>query len=287
GLSSALIYPPGRFASTEELIALARHCGSYWTHLRSESATEMEAFDEAFRIAREAHVSLNTFHIKAGGPMRGHMPEIIAKIEAEQKKGLDVQSNIYPYTATATDLTSIVPAWALEGGYLQFVQELRIGDASGILIREIPTPALKQYERKRLNEIAAAMHTDPAEAALRLFEGSVSSPIGIYFGLLESDMQYALKQPWVSVGSDSGAVVGVFKQAGAHPRAYGTFPRVAGHYVRDVHLFTLEEAVRKMTSQAASRAGFKDRGVLKVGDKADVIVFDPQKIADTSTYEDP
>jgi dihydroorotase/N-acyl-D-amino-acid deacylase len=300
GLSSALIYPPGRFASTEELIALARHCRSYWTHLRSESIGEMEAFDEAFRIAREAHVSLNTFHIKAGGPMRGHMPEIVAKIEGEQKKGLDVESNIYPYTATATDLTSIVPAWALEGGYLQFVQklkdpatrakiaqQLRIGDASGILIREIPSPNLKQYERKRLNEIAAAMHTDPAEAALRLFEGSVSSPIGIYFGLLESDMQYALKQPWVSVGSDSGAVVGVFKQAGAHPRAYGTFPRVAGHYVRDVHLFTLEEAVRKMTSQAASRAGFKDRGVLKVGNKADVIVFDPQKIADTSTYEDP
>jgi len=300
GMSSALIYPPGRFATTEELIALARHCGSYWTHLRSESDNELAAFDEAFRIAREAHVSLNTFHIKAGGKMRGHMPEIIAKIEAAQKSGLDVQSNIYPYTATATDLTSIVPAWALEGGYLQFVarvkdpatrarvaQGLRIGDASAILLRQIPSPTLKQFERKRLNEVAAAMKTDPAEAALRLFEGSVSSPIGIYFGLSEEDMQYALKQPWVSVGSDSGAVVGTMREAGAHPRAYGTFPRVAGYYVRDVHLFTLEEAVRKMTSQAASRAGFKDRGVLRAGAKADVIVFDPKTIRDTSTYEDP
>lgn len=300
GLSTALIYPPGRFATTEELIALAKRCGSYWTHLRSESDAEMAALDEAFRIGREAHVRVNTFHLKAGGKMRGHMAEVVAKIEGAQKSGLDAASNVYPYTATATDLTSIVPAWALDGGYLQFVtrlkdpatrakiaQALRIGDASAILLRQIPSPTLKQFERKRLNEIAAAMGTNPAEAALRLFEGSNSSPIGIYFGLSEEDLQYALKQPWVSVGSDSGAVVGAMREAGAHPRAYGTFPRVAGHYVRDVHLFTLEEAVRKMTSLAASRAGFADRGILKVGNQADVIVFDPKTIADTSTYEDP
>jgi len=300
GMSTALIYPPGNFATTEELIALAKHSSSYWTHLRSESSGEMPAFDEAFRIGREAHVPINTFHIKAGGPMRGHMPEIIAKIEAAQKSGLDIKSNIYPYTATATDLTSIVPSWALEGGYLQFVarlkdpairarvaQAMRVGDGSTIMLRQIPSPTLKQFERERLNQIAAEMHTNPPEAALRLFEGSVSSPIGIYFGLSEEDMQYALKQPWVSVGSDSGAVVGVMREAGAHPRAYGTFPRVAGHYVRDVHLFTLEEAVRKMTSQAASRAGFKDRGVIRVGAQGDVIVFNPATIRDTSTYEDP
>src|SRR2546427_12434422 len=131
------------------------------------------------------------------------------------------------------------------------------------------------------------MHTYPPEPELRLFEGSVTSPIGIYFGLSEEDMQYALKQPWVSVGSDSGAVVGVMREAGAHPRAYGTFPRVAGHYVRDVHLFTLEEAVRKMTSRAAARAGFTDRGGLIAGKQADVSGFDPKTIADTSTYEDP
>src|SRR5437588_4206470 len=288
GMSTALIYPPGNFATTEELIALAKHSSSYWTHLRSESSGEMPAFDEAFRIGREAHVPINTFHIKAGGPMRGHMPEIIAKIEAAQKSGLDIKSNIYPYTATATDLTSIVPSWALEGGYLQFVarlkdpairarvaQAMRVGDGSTIMLRQIPSPTLKQFERERLNQIAAEMHTNPPEAALRLFEGSVSSPIGIYFGLSEEDMQYALKQPWVSVGSDSGAVVGVMRDAGAHPRAYGTFPRVAGYYVRDIHLFALEEAVRKMTSQAASRARFKDRGVSRVGVQRDVSGFKP------------
>jgi N-acyl-D-aspartate/D-glutamate deacylase len=131
------------------------------------------------------------------------------------------------------------------------------------------------------------MQTNAAEAALRLFEESNSSPIAIYFGLSEEDMQYALKQSWVAVGSDSGAVVGAMREAGAHPRAYGTFPRVAGHYVRDVHLFSLEEAVHKMTSLAASRAGFTDRGTLRVGARADVIVFNPKTIRDTSTYEDP
>ena len=298
GLSTALIYPPGRFATTAELIALARV--SYWTHLRNESDNILAALDEAFRIGREGHVPVNTFHLKAGGSMRGHMPEIVAKIEAAQKSGLDVASNIYPYTATATDLTSLVPAWSLEGGYLQFVarlkdpamrmkiaQAMRVGDGSSILLRQIPSATLKQFERKRLSEIAATMKIAPAEAALRLFEGSVSSPIAIYFGLSEEDMQYALKQRWVAVGSDSGAVVGAMREAGAHPRAYGTFPRVAGHYVRDVHLFTLEEAVRKITSLAASRAGFADRGVLREGVQADVIVFDPNTIADTSTYEDP
>jgi dihydroorotase/N-acyl-D-amino-acid deacylase len=298
GLSTALIYPPGRFATTEELIALAR--GSYWTHLRNESDNILPALDEAFRIGRQAHVPVNTFHLKAGGAMRGHMREIVAKIEAARQNGLDVASNVYPYTATATDLTSVVPAWALDGGYLAFVarlkdpatrsrvaQAMRVGDGSSILLRQIPSATLRQFERKRLNAIAAAMKATPAEAALRLFEGSNSSPIAIYFGLSEEDMQYALKQPWVAVGSDSGAVVGAMREAGAHPRAYGTFPRILGHYVRDVHLFTLEEAVRKMTSMAASRAGFSDRGALKPGMKADVVVFDPQTIADMSTYEDP
>jgi dihydroorotase/N-acyl-D-amino-acid deacylase len=302
GMSTALIYPPGRFATTEELIALAKHTPGYWTHLRSESNNILAALDEAFRIGREAHVPVNIFHLKVGGSMRGHMSDVIAKIESARKSGLDVASQIYPYTATSTDLTSVVPAWALDGGYLKFVErlkdpatrakiasEIRVGDGSGILVRNLPRapqPWL-QYERKRLDAIAKAMNTTPAEAALRLFEVSNSSPIAIYFGLSEEDLQLAMKQPWVAVGSDSGAVVGAMKDVGAHPRAYGTFPRILGHYVRDVHLFPLEEAVRKMTSLAASRAGFKDRGVLKVGMKADVVVFDPATIRDVSTYEDP
>ena len=304
GLSTALIYPPGRFASTDELIALAKRTPSYWTHLRSESDNIMAALEEAFRIGREAKVPVNIFHIKTGGKMRGHMPEVIARIEAEQKRGLDVQANIYPYTATSTDLTSVVPAWALDGGYLAFVSrlkepatrarvasELRIGDASKIFIRNVPVeegkPRIVQYERKYLSDIARAMNTSPQEAALRLFELGIASPIGIYFGLSEDDMQYALKQPWVAIGSDSGAVVGAARDAGAHPRAYGTFPRVLGHYVRDVKLFTLEEGVRKMTSLAASRAGLSDRGAIRAGMKADLVIFDPKTIRDVSTYEDP
>jgi dihydroorotase/N-acyl-D-amino-acid deacylase len=300
GLTTALIYPPGRFAKTGEIIALARHTPGYWTHLRNEANNINDALDEAFRIGREARVPVNIFHMKTGGAMRGHMSEVIAKIERERKNGLDVAGNVYPYTATSTDFTSVVSAWALQGGYLQFVArlkdpatrakiagEIRVGDGSTILIRGIPSATLKQFERKRLDAIAREMNTTPAEAAMRLFEGSVSSPIAIYFNLLESDMQEALKQPWTSVGSDSGAVVGAARDQGAHPRAYGTFPRILGHYVRDVKLFTLEEAVRKMTSLAASRIGFTDRGKVAAGMKADVIVFDPNTIRDVSTYEDP
>jgi dihydroorotase/N-acyl-D-amino-acid deacylase len=304
GMSTALIYPPGRFATTDELIALqrvvAKYGGGYWTHLRSESDNMPAALDEAFRIAREAHAPLNIFHLKAGGAMRGRMNDVVARIERERQSGLDVASQIYPYTATSTDLTSIVPAWALDGGYLKFVErlkdpaarakiaaELRIGNAANILVRNVPGGALPQYERKRLDVIAREMNTTPAEAALRLFENARSSPIGIYFGLSEDDLKLAMKQPWVAVGSDSGAIVGVMRDAGAHPRAYGTFPRILGHYVRDEKLFPLEEAVRKMTSLAASRAGFHDRGVLAAGKKADVVVFDPNTIRDLSTYEDP
>jgi len=303
GMTTALIYPPGRFAKTPELIALAKHTPSYWTHLRSESGEIISALDEAFRIGREAHVPVNIFHIKVGGTMRGHMPEVVAKIEEARKSGLDVAGSIYPYTATSTDLISIVPAWAQEKGYLAFVaslkdpatrarvaQNLRIADANGILVRNLPNApadAKQKFERKRLDEIARLMNTTPQEAVLRLFEMSSASPIAIYFGLREDDLRYVMKQPWVAVGSDSGAVVGVMREVGAHPRAYGTFPRILGYYARDQHLFTLEEAVRKMTSLAASRAGFKDRGLLRKGMKADVVVFDPKTIRDVSTYEDP
>jgi N-acyl-D-aspartate/D-glutamate deacylase len=306
GVASALIYPPGRFAKTAELTTLARAGGSYWTHLRNEGANIDAAINEAVRIGRAAGVPVNIFHLKVGGREQwGRMPAIVARIEAAQKSGLDIAANIYPFTATSTDMTSIVPAWALEGGYLPFVARLkdpatrkRIADAlrggrlagagaETILVRGIPITTMKQYERKRLDAIAKEMGTDPAEAALRLFEASVSSPIAIYFSLSENDMKVALKQPWVAFGSDSGAVVGEQRKGGAHPRAYATFARVLSQYVREEKLLTLEEAVRKMTSLAASRAGFTDRGVLRVGMKADLVVLDPARVRDRSTYEDP
>ena len=300
GLASALIYPPGRFATTAELAAMARHAGGYWTHLRNEADRIDEAIDEAIRIGREANVPVNIFHLKIGGRGNwGRMPQIVRKIEEARKSGLDIAANIYPYTATSTDLTSIVAAWALEGGYEQFINRLRdpatrarvvdairggssvgrFGGPSGILIRG---------SGKRLDEVARDMGVEPAEAVVRLFEESPRvSPIAIYFSLSEDDMKYALKQPWVSLGSDSGAVVGAMRDRGAHPRAYGTFSRVLGKYVREERLLTLEEAIRKMTSLAASRANLRDRGILREGMKADLVVFDPLTVRDVSTYEDP
>jgi len=298
GVASALIYPPGRFATTGELTALAKTAGGYWTHLRNEADRIEPAIDEAIRIGRDANVAVNIFHLKIGGQGNwGRMPAIVKKIEAARKSGLDIAANIYPFTATSTDLTSIVPAWALEGGYLKFIERvknpatrariaaelregrLRAGGASTIAVRGNPT--------KRLDAIAKEMNTDPAEAALRLFEQSPKSPIAIFFSLSEEDVKVALVQPWVAFGSDSGAVVGEMRNTGAHPRAYATFSKVLARYVREQKLLTLEEAVRKMTSLAASRAGLADRGILRAGMKADVVVFDPQTVRDVSTYEDP
>lgn len=298
GLSSALIYPPGRFATTEELIALARAGGSYWTHLRNESSNIDSAIDEALRIGREAKVPVNIFHLKIGGRQNwGRMPAIARKIEAARKSGVDVAANIYPFTATSTDLTSIVPAWALEGSYLPFLARLKDpatrariagelragrlkdGGASTIVIRGEPS--------QRLDALARTMNVDPAEAVLRLFEHETQSPLAIFHALSEEDMRVALVQPWVAFGSDSGAVVEGMRGRGAHPRAYATFSRVLARYVREEKMLTLEEAVRKMTSLAASRAGFRDRGLLRVGMKADIAVFDPAAIRDVSTYEDP
>jgi N-acyl-D-amino-acid deacylase len=156
-----------------------------------------------------------------------------------------------------------------------------------VLVTGIANPAMQQYERRRLSEIAQMMGVDHVEAAMRLFEASPRSPSAIYFSMNEEDMEYALRQPWVSVGSDAGTVVGQGRSAGTHPRAYGTFPRVVGRYVRDEPLFTLEEAVRKITSQAASRVKIEDRGILRPGMKADLVVFDPQQVGDLSTYDDP
>lgn len=312
GLSTALIYVPAVFAKTEEIIELAKvagkYGGGYFTHMRSESDAIDAAMDEAFRIAREARVPLNIYHLKIGGKHNwGKMKGIVARIEAEQKKGLDVKASVYPYTATATGLSALAPNWALEGGYEAFLARLRnpaerkkisdeirdssfykrINGADGVLVRRVPNPQFVQYEGKRLSAIAAMMKEDPIEAALKLFEAGPTSPTAIYFSMSEEDVMTALKQPWVSIGADSGAVVGELRKAGAHPRAYGTFPRILGHYVRDEKLFSLEEAVRKMTTEAASRVQISDRGALKVGMKADLVVFDPATVRDLSTYENP
>ncbi len=292
GLSSALIYPPGRFATTDELIALARVGGSYWTHLRNESNNIDAAIDEAIRIGREAHVPVNIFHLKIGGTTNwGRMPAILKKIEAARKSGVDIGANMYPFTASSTELTSIVSAWALEGGYPAFLARLKDPAQRKRIASEIranPATVIRGNPSRTLGDIAKSMNVDPAEAALRVFEQSpVQSPLAIFHSFSEEDMKAVLVTPWVAFGSDSGAVVEALKEQGGHPRAYATFTRVLAKYVRDEKLLTLEEAIRRMTSLAASRAGFKDRGVLREGMKADIVVFDPQRVQDRSTYEDP
>jgi N-acyl-D-amino-acid deacylase len=298
GLASALIYPPGRFATTDELTSMSRVAGAYWTHLRNEASGIDAAIDEAIRIGREAKVPVNIFHLKIGGQQNwGSMPRIVKKIEAARKSGVDIAANIYPYLATSTDLTSIVSAWALEGGYLKFIERLRDPATRTRIANELregrlrgngaTSISIRGTPSKRLDAIAKEMNVDPAEAALRLFEANPKSPIAIFFSLSEDDMKVALVQPWVAFGSDSGSVPPSWRDAGAHPRAYATFTRVLAKYVRDEKLITLEECVRKMTSLAASRAKLADRGVLRAGMKADIAVFDVAKLRDVSTYDDP
>lgn len=310
GLSTSLIYVPALYSTTEEIIRLAKiaakYEGVYFTHIRDEGDVIESALDEAFRIGEEAEIPVNIWHLKVSKPANwGKMPSVVERIEDARVRGIDVAANVYPYIASSTGLTTRVPNWALEGGYAAFRERLNdpptraqiatemratmatLGGPARILVSRIPSSDMSRFERKNVEEIAAMMGVEPVEAMLRLFEANPYSPSGIFFSMHEDDLRHALRQPWVSAGSDAGAVVGEGVKAGAHPRAYGTFPRIVGHYVRDVKLFTLEEAVRKLTSQAAARIRLEDRGILRVGMKADMIVFDPETIRDVSVYEDP
>lgn len=311
GLSTSLIYLPAMYSSTDEIINMAKvaakYGGVYFSHIRDEGDKIDSALDEAFRIGREAHIPINIWHLKTGGRANwGRMPHVIDRINEARAQGIDVAANVYPYIASSTSLSTLAPDWALEGGYAEFktrlqdpAQRARIAEAlraqvqkrgeRGIYIARIANPALAQYEKKFVEQIAAEMGTTPDEAMMRLFSETPASPSVIFFSMSEPDVQFALKQAYVSVGSDSGAPTPEARArgVGVHPRAYGTFPRVLGHYVRDEKLFTLEEAVRKVTSQAADRANLSERGVLRPGMKADLVVFDPNQIRDVATYEDP
>jgi N-acyl-D-amino-acid deacylase len=311
GISTSLIYLPAMYSTTDEIIRMARvaakYGGVYFSHIRDESDHIDSALDEAFRIGREANIPINIWHLKVGGAVNwGRMPHVIARIEEARAEGIDVSANMYPYVASSTGLSTLIPDWALEGGYAAMQQRLkdpeqrpRIAEAlrgqlakrreGGIYITRTDNAALQPYEKKFIEEIAAAMNVAPDEALMRLYAETKESPSVIFFSMNEDDVQFALKQSFLSIGSDSGSPSAKARamNAATHPRAYGTFARVAGHYVRDVKLFTLEEAVRKMTSQAADRATLVDRGVLRPGMKADVIVFDADAIRDAATFDNP
>ncbi|MDQ3282624.1 MAG: D-aminoacylase [Acidobacteriota bacterium] len=311
GISTSLVYVPAMYSSTEEIINLARvaakYDGMYFSHMRSEGDAIDAALEETFRIGREAGIPVNIWHLKIGPKSNwGKMPAIVARIAAEREKGLDVSANMYPYAASATALSTLAPDWAMDGGYDDFRKRLqnpddraKIVDAfrtqvarrgeRGIFVSEIKNPEQKQYEKKFLSEIAQLMHVAPEEALAALFAANEATPRVIYFLMSEDDVRYALKQPFISIGSDADApnAKARAENVAIHPRAYGTFPRVLGHYSRDEKLFPIEEAIRKITSQAALRAHIYDRGLLRPGMKADVVIFDPATIRDLSTFEDP
>jgi dihydroorotase/N-acyl-D-amino-acid deacylase len=319
GLSSSLIYAPAIYASTDELVALARVAaargGVYATHMRNEGDRIDEALNETFHIAREADIPVEIWHLKVSGRANwGRMPHVLRRLDSARAAGLDVTADQYPYIASATSLDAIIPAWAHDGGTDSLLARLGrpdarrairdsmlrpagrgenmylgVGGADGILIASVFEDSLRYVQGKRLGEIARARGRDPLETAFDLLLADHSHTGAIYFSMNEQDVRAALATWWVAVNTDYGAVApdGPFADIRPHPRTYGAFTRILGRYVRDAGLLPLEEAVRKMTSLAAQRVGLQERGVLRRGLFADVTVFDPRTVIDRATFEDP
>ncbi len=319
GVSTALIYPPGHYAKTEELIELAKvasqYGGIYATHMRSEGQTETAAIQEALRIGREAHLPVEIFHLKViGKPRWGSMPNITAIIQNARDAGQDVSADMYPYVAGGTALASSLPPWVADGGLAKLLERLKdpptrskireemasehpgwenlylgSGGASGILLSGIENPEFKQYNGVTLAQFADAQHKDPLDALMDLVIADKAQTGAIYFIASEDDLRYGLKQPWTSIGLDAGemSLDGPLFEEHTHPRAFGSMPRFLGHYVRDEHLLPLEQAIRKITSLPSQRERRRDRGLLREGFFADLTVFDPATIADKATYENP
>jgi N-acyl-D-amino-acid deacylase len=314
GIASALIYPPNTYASTEELIeaskAMAPYGGVYITHMRSEGDKFLEAIDEALRIGREGGVPVEIYHLKASGPRNWpKMPVAIAKIDSARAAGQDVQADMYLYPAGGNSFAACIPPKYAAGGRLlenlgnaslraTIVAELHARDAGyenlceiagpeNVMVVGFTRPELKKFEGKRLNEIAAALGKDWAEAMIDLNVAEKAGLGEILFLMSEENIRLQLKQPWMKFGTDAGSEDPATAQGMTHPRTYGNFPRLFGRYVREQKVIPLEDAVRKASSAVATRLNISDRGVLKAGLKADVIVFDPNTIIDNATFEKP
>jgi N-acyl-D-amino-acid deacylase len=319
GLSTSLEYPPAPYAHTEELIVLATEAakfgGIYATHMRNEGDAIMESIDETLRIGREAHIPVEIWHLKVAGKTNwGRMPEVIAKIEQARAEGVDVAADTYAYTAWFNDMSAFIPPWAHDGGREKLIERLKdpairarirrdlltpstewdnewhqIPGPEAVLIGVVQSPDLLQFQGKRLSEVAEAWHMDPMEALFEFLIKDDAFTSNAVFGMSEPDVSFALKQPWVSVNNDSSGTSpeGVLGREHPHPRAYGTFPRILRKYVREEKLLTLEDAIRKFSALAAQRMRLTDRGVLKQGMWADVVIFDPATVRDRATFEDP
>ena len=314
GVGSALIYPPNTFATTQELIeeskAMAPYGGVYITHMRSEADRLLEAIDEVIQIGRESGVPTEIYHLKAAGQRNWPKERaMIAKIDSARAAGIDIQANMYPYTAGATGLSSCLPpSFSAEGKLFdnlasqttraaihaeaehptsEWENMCELATPAGVLITSLRAPQNQQYIGKRLSEIAQMKNENYLDAAMDLILSERSRVETTYFLMSEDNVKLQLQQPWMKFGSDAGGPDPDSVRALVHPRTFGNFPRVLGKYVRDEHVIPLEDAIRKMTSAVATRLSLHDRGLLSPGMFADVVVFDPSTIGDRATYEQP
>jgi len=318
GVSTSLEYAPAPYAKTDELIALAteasRFGGIYATHMRSESDAVLESIDEALRIGREARIPVEIWHLKVAGKNNwGRMPEVVAKINAARNAGMDVSANTYAYTAWFNDFSAFIPPWAHDGGTAKMVERLKdpgmrarmrkdmltpskdwdnewqeIPGPEAIMIGIVQSPKLVPLQGKRLSDIAKLRNKDPLEALFDFLMEDPNAGVAV-FGMSQPDVTLALQQPWVSIDNDSSGASpeGILGQEHPHPRAYGTFPRILSKYVREEKALTLEDTIRKFSALAAQRMCLTDRGVLKSGMWADIVIFDPSTVHDRATFENP
>jgi N-acyl-D-amino-acid deacylase len=319
GVSTSLQYAPAPYASTEELIALAAEAstfgGIYATHMRSEGSTITAAIDEAVRIGREANIPIEIWHLKAAGkPQWGQMPQIVAQIEKARASGVDVGANTYAYPAWFNNFSAFIPPWAHDGGDAKLIERLKdpamrarirkemetpstdwdnewqeIAGPEAILVSVVQDPQLLPLQGKTIAEIAKLWNKDPFDTIFDLLIQDNAFTYVAVFGMSEPDVALALQQPWVSVDNDSQGTApdGLLGQEHPHPRAYGTFPRILRKYVREEKKLRLEDAIRKFSALPAERMRLSDRGVLKAGMWADVVIFDPQTVTDRATFENP
>src|SRR5215472_8597881 len=319
GVSTSLEYAPAPYAKTEEIIALASEAskfgGIYASHMRSEGDAIDASIDETVRIGREANIPVEIWHLKVAGKANWHrMPEILAKINEARVQGIDVAADTYAYTAWSNDFSAFIPPWAHDGGDAKLVERLKdpatrarirkdmmtpskdwdnewneIPGPESVLITSVQNPKLMPLQGKTLAEIAKSQNKDPMDALFDLLiEDQAFTSVAV-FGMSEDDVALALQQPWVSINNDSSGASpeGILGQEHPHPRAYGTFPRILRKYVREEKKLMLEDAIRKFSALAAQRMHFNDRGVLKYGMWADIVIFDPAQIKDVATFEEP
>ncbi|HLL13517.1 MAG TPA: D-aminoacylase [Pyrinomonadaceae bacterium] len=319
GLSTSLQYVPARFAKTDEIVELAkvaaRYGGVYATHQRSEANALDSSLAEVFEIARRASIPTGIWHLKTAYKKNwGRMPEVLKRIEDARREGLKITADVYPYTAASTSLNACLPPWALEGGTERMLARLgdpetraRLkrdisadsadweniylgsGGAEGVLVGSVNNRALADLQGQRLSQIAAAQNKDPLDALFDLILADRGQTGAIYFMMTENDLRAALLSPHVSICTDSGARAtdGPLSGTKSHPRGWGSYPRILARYVRDEKLLTLEQAIHKMTGMSAARVGLRDRGVLRADAFADITIFDPQRVRDRATFEQP